>query len=127
MNRYAEFHKLPVFSHEELVVKAARRVTHSDPFLAGTYVSNSPSIKHALDDLRKTEFRERAMETVKRLKSVQVDSLSEEVEQCVECYRFCYLSCIVCPKHRDKPLCLPHATVKIKVFFVLILGLWLSS
>ncbi|KAJ3931969.1 MAG: jumonji superfamily protein [Lentinula lateritia] len=100
VQRYRAFRKLPVFSHDELLI---------------TITQHSPSIKTAMwlaDSLREMTDREIANRGRARALGY-VDSLEEQDRpedqyQCTVCKAFCYLSQICCP-HQSNVVCVDHA------------------
>ncbi|KAF5332034.1 hypothetical protein D9758_014588 [Tetrapyrgos nigripes] len=103
VQRYRAFRKLPVFSHDELLI---------------TITEHSSSIKTALwltESLN--EMTQREMTVRRRARQMDMkESLdrntgpqAEEQYQCAICKVFCYLSQITCGHHRDKVVCVEHA------------------
>ncbi|KAJ4479141.1 jumonji superfamily protein [Lentinula aciculospora] len=99
VQRYRAFRKLPVFSHDELLI---------------TITQHSPFIKTAMwltESLR--EMTEREMANRSRVRALgYVESLEEQVRpedqyQCTVCKVFCYLSQICCP-HQSNVVCADH-------------------
>ncbi|KAJ3826753.1 jumonji superfamily protein [Lentinula raphanica] len=100
VERYRAFRKLPVFSHDELLI---------------TITQQSTTIKTAMwltDSLREMTEREMANRNKARALGC-VDSLEEQDRpedqyQCAVCKVFCYLSQICC-SHQPKVACADHA------------------
>ncbi|CAL1700343.1 unnamed protein product [Somion occarium] len=99
MKRYQEHRKLPVFSHDELLI---------------TITQQSQSIKTALwlnPSLQ--EMTDREMETRSKARFLELGEVDEEVDrpeeqyQCTICKVFCYLSQITC-SCTTKVVCIDH-------------------
>ncbi|KIJ37372.1 hypothetical protein M422DRAFT_260033 [Sphaerobolus stellatus SS14] len=102
VQRYQEHRKLPVFSHDELLI---------------TITQQSTSIKTAmwlypnLQEMHQREMQRRAIlrERVPNMEEVLVNhDHSEEQYQCAICKVFCYLSQVTC-SCTTKVVCLDHA------------------
>ncbi|THV08208.1 hypothetical protein K435DRAFT_824791 [Dendrothele bispora CBS 962.96] len=103
VQRYRAFRKLPVFSHDELLI---------------TITEHSSSIKTALwltDSL--SEMTEREMEVRKKARAMGLKEVldrntgpqSEEQYQCNVCKVFCYLSQVTCSHWHNRVVCVDHA------------------
>ncbi|GBE79852.1 predicted protein [Sparassis crispa] len=99
MKRYQEHRKLPVFSHDELLI---------------TITQQSQTIQTALwlnESLQ--EMTEREMSIRARARSLQMNEVLEETDraeeqyQCTICKMFCYLSQITC-SCTTKVVCIDH-------------------
>ncbi|KAI0355366.1 hypothetical protein OH77DRAFT_1479882 [Trametes cingulata] len=99
VKRYQEHRKLPVFSHDELLI---------------TITQQSQSIQTALwlnDSLQ--EMTDREMDARTRARALQMNEVLEETDraddqyQCAVCKVFCYLSQITCPC-TTKVVCIDH-------------------
>ncbi|KAI9000697.1 PLU-1-like protein-domain-containing protein [Trametes punicea] len=99
VKRYQEHRKLPVFSHDELLI---------------TITQQSQSIQTALwlnDSLQ--EMTDREMDARTRARALQMNETLEETDraddqyQCAECKVFCYLSQITCAC-TTKVVCIDH-------------------
>ncbi|KAI9064868.1 hypothetical protein FKP32DRAFT_1591090 [Trametes sanguinea] len=99
VRRYQEHRKLPVFSHDELLI---------------TITQQSHSIQTALwlnDSLQ--EMTDREMDARTRARALQMNETLEETDradeqyQCAECKVFCYLSQITCTC-TTKIVCIDH-------------------
>ncbi|ESK86819.1 rum1 [Moniliophthora roreri MCA 2997] len=102
VQRYRAFRKLPVFSHDELLI---------------TITQQSPSIKTAMwltENLK--EMTDREMENRKKARALGIRETLEEQDrpedqyQCAICKVFCYLSQITCPCS-TKVVCVDHAAL----------------
>ncbi|KAK7062094.1 Jumonji superfamily protein [Favolaschia claudopus] len=100
VQRYREHRKLPVFSHDELLI---------------TITQQSQSIKTAewlLDSLQEMTDRElRDRQTVRDMgipEFLEEEDRSEDQYQCIICKAFCYLSQITCPC-KPAVACVEHA------------------
>lgn len=100
VQRYREHRKLPVFSHDELLI---------------TITQQSQSIKTAMwliDSLREMTNREMELRARSRLlgfpEILEREDRSEEQYQCTVCKAFCYLSQITC-QCTSKIVCVDHA------------------
>ncbi|KAG7097398.1 hypothetical protein E1B28_004748 [Marasmius oreades] len=100
VQRYRAFRKLPVFSHDELLI---------------TITQQSPSIKTALwltESLQ--EMTDREMDNRRKARALLMRETLEEQDrpedqyQCAICKVFCYLSQITCPCS-TKVVCVEHA------------------
>ncbi|EJD48519.1 hypothetical protein AURDEDRAFT_183424 [Auricularia subglabra TFB-10046 SS5] len=103
VKRYQEHRKLPVFSHDELLI---------------TVTQHSHSIKTAvwvLDSLREMIDRETAQRRVVREQLPGLQETLEEYDtpenqyQCHVCKAFCYLAQITCGCNPEQVACLEHA------------------
>ncbi|TBU33002.1 PLU-1-like protein-domain-containing protein [Dichomitus squalens] len=99
VKRYQEHRKMPVFSHDELLI---------------TITQQSHSIQTAMwlnDSLQ--EMTDREMDARTRARSLQMGEVLEETDrgddqyQCATCKVFCYLSQITCPC-TTKIVCIDH-------------------
>ncbi|KIK67658.1 hypothetical protein GYMLUDRAFT_54436 [Collybiopsis luxurians FD-317 M1] len=100
VQRYRAFRKLPVFSHDELLI---------------TITQHSTSIKTAMwltDSLKEMTERELANRNKARalgyIESLEEQDRSEDQYQCTICKVFCYLSQVYCP-HQTTVVCTDHA------------------
>ncbi|KIJ69805.1 hypothetical protein HYDPIDRAFT_164076 [Hydnomerulius pinastri MD-312] len=100
VQRYREHRKLPVFSHDELLV---------------TITQQSQSIKTALwleSSLREMTERELGSRQVARTmgmtERVEEEDRPEDQYQCTYCKAFCYLSQVICHCKNDM-VCVEHA------------------
>ncbi|KAG9317792.1 PLU-1-like protein-domain-containing protein [Chiua virens] len=100
VQRYREHRKLPVFSHDELLV---------------TITQQSTSIKTALwlePSLREMTEREIGSRQVARtlgmVERVEEEDRPEDQYQCVYCKAFCYLSQVTC-HCKSEVVCIEHA------------------
>lgn len=99
VERYKHFRKMPVFSHDELLITAA---------LSDNSVKTALWLKDALADLEKREISKR---NAFRAKHPEIPEILEEVDrpeeeyQCRVCKVYCYLSHVTC-----------HCTLKVVCF-----------
>ncbi|KAF5393073.1 hypothetical protein D9757_001208 [Collybiopsis confluens] len=100
VQRYRAFRKLPVFSHDELLI---------------TITQHSTSIKTAMwltDSLQEMTDREMANRNKARalgcIESLEEQDRPEDQYQCSICKVFCYLSQVCCP-HNTNVVCTDHA------------------
>ncbi|KAK6347123.1 hypothetical protein TWF696_007202 [Orbilia brochopaga] len=90
VQRYHEFRKQPVFSHEELLLTAAAR---------DTSIKTALWLAPALEKIRDTELESRneLRETIPGITEQLVEGdLAEEQYQCIVCKSYCYLSQVIC-------------------------------
>ncbi|KAI0677218.1 PLU-1-like protein-domain-containing protein [Trametes maxima] len=99
VKRYQEHRKLPVFSHDELLI---------------TITQQSQSIQTALLNDSLQEMTDREMEARTRARALQMNEVLEETDraddqyQCAVCKVFCYLSQITCQCTATKVVCIDH-------------------
>ncbi|KAJ3215836.1 hypothetical protein HDU67_010256 [Dinochytrium kinnereticum] len=105
IERYREFHKQPVFSHDELIIATLRK---------------DSSIRTAMwlqEELNLLEQRERVGREIVRkahpgIKEVVEDchlSMEDEDLLCAVCRTFCYGSRVFCECGKTRPVCLQHS------------------
>ncbi|CEP14172.1 hypothetical protein [Parasitella parasitica] len=101
VKRYKAFRRQPCFSHDNLLVTAARNLKSVDKI---------DWLKRGLTEMQSREIKERQNIRAKKLaeKVVPEDQLREEL-QCVFCNCYTYLSYISC-ECTSKVGCLDHAT-----------------
>ncbi|KAK6339375.1 hypothetical protein TWF718_008795 [Orbilia javanica] len=90
VERYHEFRKQPVFSHEELLLTAAAR---------DTSIKTALWLAPALEKIRDAELESRSTlrELVPGITEQLVEGdLAEEQYQCIVCKSYCYLSQVIC-------------------------------
>ncbi|KAF3927282.1 hypothetical protein ABW20_dc0110367 [Dactylellina cionopaga] len=90
VERYHEFRKQPVFSHEELLLTAAAR---------DTSIKTALWLAPALEKIRDAELESRSnlREIVPGITEQLVEGdLAEEQYQCIVCKSYCYLSQVIC-------------------------------
>lgn len=92
VERYQQFRKAPVFSHDELLLTAAAR---------DTTVKTAQWLAPALERVKSRELAERAMfkEQLSNFNQVVLgdnEELSEDEYQCGVCKVYCYLSQVTC-------------------------------
>ncbi|PUU77665.1 PLU-1-like protein-domain-containing protein [Tuber borchii] len=99
VERYLEFRKAPVFSHDELLLTAAAR---------DTTIKTSQWLAPALARVKDRELQARRgllehLPDIKQAILPEDEELSEDQYQCGVCKVYCYLSQITCP-------CTPNVT-----------------
>ncbi|KAI5780878.1 PLU-1-like protein-domain-containing protein [Geopyxis carbonaria] len=92
VERYQQFRKAPVFSHDELLLTAAAR---------DSTIKTAQWLAPALERVKEREFNERAMilEQLPEINQVVLadnEELSEDEYQCGVCKVYCYLSQVTC-------------------------------
>ncbi|KAJ8087034.1 hypothetical protein PM082_005859 [Marasmius tenuissimus] len=100
VQRYRAFRKLPVFSHDELLIT----ITQQSPSIR-TALWLSESLKEMMD--REVENRRKARGLLLR-ETLEEQDRTEDQYQCTICKVFCYLSQITCPC-TTKVVCVDHA------------------
>ncbi|KAJ3042941.1 hypothetical protein HDV00_006248 [Rhizophlyctis rosea] len=89
--RYHEFHKQPVFSHDELVISTCKKEGN---------IRSALWLKRELDALRERESTARQLirDTYPNIQEIVDDSeiAKEEEDQCLVCHQYCYASSMVC-------------------------------
>ncbi|KAL0580509.1 hypothetical protein V5O48_001496 [Marasmius crinis-equi] len=100
VQRYRAFRKLPVFSHDELLIT----ITQQSPSIR-TALWLTESLKEMMD--REMENR-RKVRTLSMRETLEEQDRSEDQYQCNICKVFCYLSQITCPCS-TKVVCHDHA------------------
>ncbi|KAI9203893.1 uncharacterized protein BJ171DRAFT_599788 [Polychytrium aggregatum] len=102
VKRYMEFKKPPVFSHEELIVKLA---VDASPKLASWLAPHFRTLINA-EAQQRTQFcsRNPSIPTV----VVKASEVEPDDNNCVNCSRLCYLSCLKCPCDLRRSACLTH-------------------
>ena len=91
VERYQQFRKTPVFSHDELLLTAAAR---------DTTIKTAMWLAPALERVKVREFNERRLllETLPEINQVMLGDreLAEDEYQCGVCKVYCYLSQVTC-------------------------------
>ncbi|KAI9146179.1 PLU-1-like protein-domain-containing protein [Paraphysoderma sedebokerense] len=105
VQRYKAYKKLPVFSHDELLINTALR----DGFDLKTAIWLKPHLSDLLkrEKSRRQELRERLPES--HHESIDTDAVSEEHYQCFACKEYCFLSSILCEScNSNNTGCMDH-------------------
>ncbi|KAI8873732.1 JmjC-domain-containing protein, partial [Ramicandelaber brevisporus] len=103
--RYREFSKQPVFSHDELLMNIAQNVEAANQSTGALWLSG------ALDKLLKRELEDRnriRSQYPNINESILDHDVREEEYQCIKCKTYSYLSAITCSCTADRIVCLRH-------------------
>ncbi|KAI8816843.1 PLU-1-like protein-domain-containing protein [Fimicolochytrium jonesii] len=104
VDRYHNYKKQPVFSHDELVIATSMRDID---------VKVALWLKPALEKIRDRELKERAAARARHpgikevVENVQINR--EEEDQCAFCHQYCYVSALRCEScNNGKLVCFAH-------------------
>ncbi|KAK9460823.1 PLU-1-like protein-domain-containing protein [Lipomyces oligophaga] len=98
---YQDYRKLPVFSHDELLLTIATQDTTID-----SAIWLAPALKSMAD--HEVKMRQHVRDMIPKLKEIQLDlELQEEEFQCAYCNAYCFLSQVLC-SCTSNIVCLNH-------------------
>ncbi|KAI0701172.1 PLU-1-like protein-domain-containing protein [Cytidiella melzeri] len=100
VRRYQEHKKLPVFSHDELIITITQQ---SQSIKTAIWLNDS--LKEMVDRELNARARARALNLIQ---SLEEQDRPEEQYQCAVCKVFCYLSQITCSVCPNRVVCIDH-------------------
>ncbi|KAH7102961.1 PLU-1-like protein-domain-containing protein [Auriculariales sp. MPI-PUGE-AT-0066] len=103
VKRYQINRKLPVFSHDELLITVTQ---HSHSIKTAVWVLDS---LREMVDREKDERADIQQELPGIQESLEEYDTPENQYQCSFCNAFCYLAQVTCPSHTEQVSCLQHA------------------